>query len=89
MIKHPKNKLPKNLKLKNGDIVEIHAYDAIYLVRVDKIEKDCLLGGYLISHQFINNEKREVKGNIKPAGCFLFKDITEIKKVKSKNKSLI
>ncbi len=78
-------KLPKNLKLKKNDIVEIHAYNAIYLVRADKIEKDCLLGKYLVLYHFINGVKREVKGNIKPAGCFLFKDITEIKKVKNKN----
>ncbi|MFM9826417.1 hypothetical protein [Flavobacterium sp.] len=73
----------KNIGLKN--IVEVQAYNAIYLILVDEIKKDCFYGNYIVLFQFVNGEKRKMNGNIQPRGMFLFKNIESLKKVKTKS----
>lgn len=73
--------LPKNLKLKINDLVEIHAYQSLYWVKIKEILKDRISGSFIIVYIFKNGQKVKNYGNLKDSGDFMLKDIISIKKV--------
>jgi hypothetical protein len=78
--------LPKNLKLKQNDLVEIHAYQSFFWVKIKEILKDRISGSFIIVYVFKDGKKVKNYGNLKDSGDFVFKDINSFKKViKGKN----
>lgn len=67
------------LKLKINDLVEIHAYQSIFLVKIKEIFEDRISGSFILTHSFNNGIKTKQKNNLKEMGDFLFKDIHSFK----------